>query len=59
MTKSDFGLMVVRPILIAALLCAYPAGRAVTMPNLQHILLGVALLSLPMVLWFLSSKRAG
>jgi hypothetical protein len=59
MTKSDFGLMVVRPIFVAALLCAYPARHAVAMPNLQHFLLGVALLSLPLVLWFLSSNRAG
>jgi len=24
MTKADFGLMVVRPIIMAALICAYP-----------------------------------
>jgi len=59
MTKSDFSLMVVRPIFVAALLCAYPTGRAVTLPSLPHFLLGASLLTLPLVLWYLSSKRAG
>jgi hypothetical protein len=58
MTKADFGLMVVRPIIVAALICAYPDGRAATWQNLPHYLLGVLLLALPMALMFLSSKRA-
>jgi hypothetical protein len=59
MTKSDFGLWIVRPIFVAALICSYPDGRAATWGNLPHYLLSVAFLTLPLALMFLSGKRAG
>jgi hypothetical protein len=59
MTGSDFGLMVVRPIFVAAIICAYPNGISATLASHPHVLPGVALLSLPLMLLFLSSKRAG
>jgi hypothetical protein len=57
MTKADFGLMVVRPIIVAALICAYPDGHAATWQNLPHYVLAVLLLTIPMALMFLASKR--
>jgi hypothetical protein len=57
MTKSDFGLWIVRPIFVAALICSYPEGRAATWGNVPHYLLSVAFLTLPLALMFLSGKR--
>jgi hypothetical protein len=57
MTKSDFCLMVLRPIFVLALICALPAGHTVTPPDLWHLLLGACLLSVPLVLWHFSSTH--
>lgn len=58
MTKADFGLMVVRPIIVAALICAYSEVHAAAWENIQRYLLAFLCLSIPMALLFLSSKRS-
>jgi hypothetical protein len=57
MTNADFGLMVVRPIFVAALICSYPDGHATTWGSLPHYILAAVLLMLSLALMFLSKKR--
>ena len=59
MTKVDFSFLVLKPILVAAIICARPNALFAAFGAIPHYLAGFSMLAVPLVLLLLSRKRVG